>query len=407
MGLVGISLAIWRWPWQEDSKEHDPQLYAPNANASIVNQIERTRLQYRRGWWAERLKYGPAESFDEKGRLVARQIWQDDQLHGPEAWFDMGGHPIVEQHWRQGVLAGPFRYGDGFRWSQSGQYRNGEREGECRDDEQWCSGHTIERVAQWSNDRLHGNCQWQVTETGEVLQRGIFEQGTLIELNGQPVRDYLREWAHQGRIENQDTANDLLSQGVADTSRYQFDGIWRRRIERDPTLHPSFEPTYVVEPNDAVSVSLLNSVLPWGLAIDERYGQLWLVPAEDIGLWQDPTGVDRIVPPKNSKLADAWNAPHAHGEHGLDGNEQMNPLECIYENWPQGTEVVVDLATHFPKLDAQWNTEERQRRRGTRRGDSVAPSLRHWLGRNLYLAGLQCELQGNRLVILPHWSSRR
>jgi hypothetical protein len=423
MGFVGVALAIWRWPWQEDvPASYFPRLDAPPEFVSMHAKIVRTRMQFRRGWWGERLKYGPAESFDEQGRLIARQNFHDDFLNGPETWFDLEGRPIVEQHRHHGQRSGPFRYGDGFRSTMSGQYDNQWRSGECHDDEQWQSGQTVERISHWKDRRLHGPCTWQVAETGEVLQRGVYENGALVEWNGQPISNFLKQWAATGQLEDRESARLLLEtankplpfEGFAlqrngvhvQVGKYKADYI---PLFLDPSLRPVYFPPpdqYELggQPAEWATEEILAAVIPWGLTIDQRYGHLWMVPAEDAGRWRDPTGVDKIQVVPNSKLADAWNLPHRYHESGQTLLLKQAAVEELITWWPRETEVVLDFATHFPELHRRWNENDPQAKRESPNYSAI--SLRHWLGMRLYQAGLQCELDGNRLVILPHWSQR-
>lgn len=292
MGLLGGALAIWRWPWQEEVKRH-PNLEATPALVAMHAPIVTTRVQFRRGWWGERLKYGVAESFDEQGRIVARQTWYDGALHGPETWFDLAGQPIVEQQRRNNARSGPFRYGDGFRWKISGQYDQGLRAGECHDDEEWLSGLTIERIGHWSVGQLHGPCRWQVVETGELLQQGVFELGVLIEWNGQPVHNHLRQLVEREQIV-------LLQQAVnKPDSRQSYAllhdcvivraGVSQTEfvvLNSDPSLRKVFVPTTNHDELGMRSAEwaideVLAALIPWGLTIEARGGELWIVLAEE------------------------------------------------------------------------------------------------------------------------------
>lgn len=408
MAVVGIALAIWRRPWTDERTDHRAHLNAPIHFRAMTAPIVRTRVQFRRGWWGEQLKYGTAESFDKQGRLVARQTWLDDQLHGPETWFDLGGHPVVEQAWRLGKLHGPFRHGDGFTWLSSGAHLAGRCHGECRDEEPWSSGESILCLSQWQRGQQHGPSTWQ-TPAGEILQTAHYERGVMTEWNGYAVDDYLARWSHIGQIADAKLADTLLrrSKLVANYRKLVATAKKPAKVQSVPAIHLQLDPTLpstyreLLQWNDGQTAEeFLSETLAHGLAVDYRHGQLWLTRATDVGMWQDTTGVESLQPLPNSKLADLWNRPHPFAN---DAREE--PIVELTNHWPAAAEVVLDLATHFPELDERLNSSEAAQKRVALSRPRTANSLKHWLGQVLYRAGLQCELIGNRLVIKPHWST--
>lgn len=422
MGIVGVALAVWRWPWQEESKQH-PKLEAAPECLAMHNSIARTRMQYRRGWWGEQLRYGVAESFDWEGRIVARQTWYDDALHGPEIWYDLAGRPIVEQNRRNNVRSGPFRYGDGFRWKMSGQFERALRTGQCRDEEEWQSGVTVERIGQYLDGKLHGPCTWLVAETGEVLQRGVFELGAIVEWNGQPVQNHLEQWAAADKLANRHLAQLLRDEAVNKAPPEQIYTLHSDSVSiqtspsmtvtfflnLDPSLRSVFTPPadhqlLGIVPADRATDEILAALIPSGLTIDERYGGLWIAAAEDRGLWRDPSGVAQITPPPNSKLAEAWNKEARFRSYD-DKNRQLEPLEELAIWWPENLDVTIDIRTHFPERHAHYGLLGPQPKRDL--PNDSAGELRHWLGEQLYRAGLQCELKDDRIVVLPHWSQHQ
>jgi len=401
MALFAIALGVWRWPWVEEVAAYDTQRVKPPgydedsrvAWNTPVKSIATARIPFHRGWNGAPLKHGLLEAFYSDGRLMLQQPWRDGLLHGLERWYDSRGINI-EQTWNNGERDGPFRYRIGKDWVGEGKFINGVAHFKRREKESWASGAEIWKTTTWIGEQRHGPARWE-TAAGEVLQAGEYDGDQLVSWNGEPVIDYLEDWIATGKINDPIEIQRLRGRGVSpvmvDYSQWPFRNSQARGFNEAFMQWGS-------KPAEFISNSL-----PLGLAPDWRYGQFWLVPLDEIGFWKDPTGVSDLDVSQLPKLAAVWNRPHS-----IDGYLNL-PFEQLYAYWPADTETDLDFATHLPEEDQRLKTNFVRLKPNARFaiGSQDFPSLKHWLGLRLYQAGLQCELQGNKIVILPHWTKRR
>jgi hypothetical protein len=126
---------------------------------------------------------------------------------------------------------------------------------------------------------------------------------------------------------------------------------------------------------------------PHGLGCDYRYGCIWITTAEDGTDWRDRTGILDVKPLKDSALARAW-------------NEISPPVDCVQ------TPLTEVLAYLKQPLAIDIDTSQIEETTVDSSPPLVTLSLRglrfcDTLGQLLYRTGCRCQLEEDKLVILP------
>ena len=216
------------------------------------------------------------------------------------------------EHFEDGVRHGPFETYSRGKLTRSGRYEKGKREGAWIDH----SGY-ITTTAHWHEDLLDG--LYEIVIQSRPKQQMSFSMGRLIDLNGQPVKNRLLEQLAAGEIDDPRIANELqrimpvgmelVETPLKDALMYLQDQhsipfvIDARRVQNvDLPL------TLNLQGVDLCS-ALAVLTAPHDLALEYRYGVLFLTTAENVNDWHDPTGVSAIQPAPGSPLAIALNEP--------------------------------------------------------------------------------------------------
>jgi len=124
----------------------------------------------------------------------------------------------------------------------------------------------------------------------------------------------------------------------------------------------------------------------YGLACDYRYGVLWITTPDDVP-WEDPTGVNLIVPPAGSDLEAAWNQPLSEGADFV-----LTPLRDALQYLQDQHQVTFD-GSLLPGATRGKGLRVTLNRRGV--------TLQNVVGELLYRTGCTCKLDGETIVILP------
>jgi hypothetical protein len=226
-----------------------------------------------------------------------------------------------------------------------------------------------------------------------VHQKARYETDLLVEWNGEEF----------GNWEYWSTFNVVSGKPLA--------------IQIDPTLDRNRVPLEFPTDSDSFPAQLLTVLVPWGLTIEPRFGQVWIVRADEFSSASDPTGVSDVFPFPGSKLAWAWERTYNYPNLDRDSYAKFGrlaPLDNLVNALSKTNELKFDLTTVGRDLDKARAIGKVDRSNVLVVGGASSPDvgwlfLRDFFATRLYQAGLQCELTGDRdrLVILPHWTTRR
>jgi hypothetical protein len=359
-----IGFPVWyRWPYVEIVEKHD----------GAGNLLSKRTITWQRQWGGGRL------------------------MHGTEETTQMvGGTPYAATTtYVKGMRQGP--YTTQFaktRFSQKGQYLDDMKEG------RWIAQlGEYQTVTNWHRDLRHGDSDILPTRGERLI--ATFEYGRLTKINGKPVDDPLFDVLMAGALPEaisreleHDTNIDMVEMPLKDVMMFVRD---LHKIPVVVDLKGGFFPDVPINAEYRgidLRSALVLLLAPHGLACDYRYGALWITKLDRAKDWNDPTGVANIKPPPGSALARAWNEPMAV--------DSSLPLADIMAYIGQKMAVAIDssrVSTLAPEpvpigpSSAAWNRKAAAMIRDQ--------PLKHVLGRVLYNAGCRCELEGERLVILP------
>lgn len=359
-----IGFPIWyRWPYEET------RVVGPGATVTTV---------WQRQFGGERLKHG--RETRTQGKLVQSSNYRRGKSHGPYM-LSISGEPIEEGQFVDGKREGVWKrtFKPGTSWATTARYHQGLLDG------------TLE--AQLPNG----------------ITSAAFVAGRLVSLNGRPVEDHLFDVLKSGVMDERTTRElklttdvDFVETPLFDVAEYLSDKHNLKIIADTKTLPEPDLPITAAYAGIELGSVLTLLTEPQDLACDYRYGSLWITTAEDAKNWHDPTGVSNIMPPKNSALAKAWNEPVPLVEAVVErGPSLVSPpvgivgrsASQILVELEQRLNITIDNAVITP---ASW-----VRRFVTLGGSTEGLPFRHVLGQLLYFTDCRCELEGDKLVILP------
>ena len=425
MFLLGVGLAIYRWPWVETK-----QRQIGNVERAPDIADYRTITTYRRGWNGQPMRHGLEQLFRNQ-KLIGEANYYDGEQHGRSRRYTNGGKLVTEVHYHSGQLYGPFRTGAGQQWTWIGNYVRNQPDGEWRYLTEWNAlivprPPTIERlhssqpllpetsipyrprhlgkrpppdmvwrIQHWRRGLREGIWRWE-TPTGEVLHQAEFRDDVLVRWNSQPVVEQFWQWLKEAKL-HPETRQLLLAsrtarveQTVASASELQFQ-VQGEAGEPDPKVPlvvyidagEMFSGFSIKRECRELVSTLCELACENGYAFDCRYGTLWLVPHVDPAPeFVDPTGVLQIEFDEGSPQARDWQAELA-----------------VCENWNYAPTIVEQIfeGTSIRKQESIFQGIPFD-------GRQPPPLLYHRsrrdaLGFVLYRAGYQCEYRGGELVL--------
>jgi hypothetical protein len=343
-----IGFPIWyRWPYEEVHLEKSP------AGAVVAKRVS----TWQRQWGGGRLLHGYEKSIF--GDSITSTMYTRGVEHGPYeqaykgkttvkgqylngmkdgAWVHSGG-AIVTVHWRRGELNGPYEteYADGRKTQIL--FRAGRLKGH--------HGTSASRL-------------YDLLETGSIEPRIADElrADTAMEFGHCPLQVVVAYIQEQHRIPIMlDNALSKWATMLPITAEYR--GI-----------------------DLIAALDILTAT--HNLACDYRFGCIWITTPKDVAVWRDPTGVSEIKPPKDSALASAWNERTS----GL----LQAPLTEILATLAQRLGIEIDTAQIVPNSEnpQPYAVEIPYR-----------ASFHDALGFALYKTNCRCQLDGDKLIILP------
>ena len=361
MSAFAIGFPTWyRWPFTETES---------NATGT-AKQI----TTWQRQWGGGRKKHG-----------VQRQI--------------ANGKVIESLVYRNGLRHGPYE-----STHDHGQFVNDKKEGV------WTAP---DRTMSWRNGKLDGPSEIRLRPITPLNRRQkmgketsnpspppeprvfklLFVDGRLTEMNGKPAANRLFEALETETIDDhtrnelyKTTSIDVIEMPLKDTVLFLSD-MHQIPFSLDPKLGPNHDLplTNTLRGIDLCSALLLLTA-PHGLGCDYRYGSIWITTAEDCNEWHDPTGVGDIKPPKGSALERAWK------ETSPAVDVVQTPLTKILAYLKVPLAIEID-ASQLDQLSGEAQPTITATLRGLRFCDT--------LGQLLYKTHCRCQLEGDKLIILP------
>jgi hypothetical protein len=368
-----IAFPVWyRWPHEEVEYGYPTRWISPVARTPDKSKppTSRTVKTWQRTWGSLRPQHI---------RTVLEQ-------------YDYGVRD--ERNYKAGKLHGLYSKTFADRLYCTGQYSHDKRDGEWRTYE-----HGAVYIAQWKADRLDGVFTIEPFQGNK--SRLLFDHGTLLEIDGIPIEDFLSRRLESAANDNKRIAAELrkpLHLGVEfydtplqDVIQYLIDqgGLTRIYFDKRNVPDPAAPVTVKYAGLDYSSVLTLTA-RRLGLEVDVRYGVVWITSSDDVRNCIDPTGVSDIRPPPGSALAAAWDS--------IDplGIEDSNvPLESTLQGLAnrQGFAAELDTSQIAP------SSEDPNRHLVTVYVKGLP--LRHSLGIILAHANCRCKLEAGKLVIMP------
>lgn len=427
MAVIGVGLAVFRWPWVEESNHELPTYVYLRSNVWYQR-----RITYRRNWRAQPVKNGPQQTWY-AGRLRHEAHYYEGELHGPRRLFNERGQVVIELHYRHGLRHGPYRAGDGKNWFWELNFQDDKLHGQC-----WtmCSAsRALQPISQpnidfyfdqegnpgasgllgeysdiarpknpivvesnWNNSQRHGLTTYK-TEAGEVLNTAEYIAGEFERWNGEPVVEQFRQWLLGPEVNDPQLAALLFAECELVTEGAQLPDL-------PLTITPKGQPTQAVllhlegfgsNPLEGgleiapVGPQLCERAVFHGYGFQYRYGGLWLAPrADPEPPFVDPTGVANIKFPAGSSQAREW-------AELIDlGLSPLPEISCMTRLFAR-TSIALEIqlrpqaspgSLRLGYLGEWWNASFRRSRRDA-------------LGYVLYRSGCRCELRSGGLVIAP------
>lgn len=384
MLFVGVGLAYYRWPQEWGNSE--------------------SLRTVRRNWNGEWIQHGLEISRDHSTGYVRESWYEEGRVRAIRSWH--AGVVIEEKRIRNGKLHGHCWSQEDYCWS-GGEYRNGQKYGDWREERA-----DVVICEQWQDDQLHGLRSW-TTPVGRVLQTAEYDQGRLVQWNGQPVEKALQDWlvANVDDVPLRAKFFERLSEPPASQAKYAHYREYLYSVGTPPqqfVVHWDWRQAYeqfrlefpeVLTLKKAVAqerpfgVVLLEYVLSQSNTFAYRFQRLTIVPITPIALdWQDRTGVNDVHFEAGSGEEKFWMAGAAaevvyHWFPGARFRAMFNPQQN------QPPLITVDISN---LNESEWITGSGSRQR-------PIPRIRRDLfAQHLDEVGCYVEQQGNMLIIKPH-----
>jgi antitoxin component YwqK of YwqJK toxin-antitoxin module len=446
MAAVGVSLAVFRWPWEE-TKQH--QIGKDLFQGDIADYV--TKSTYHRNWRGLPVLHGQMLVQRNK-QLRVENNYYDGELHGPRRVYDHRGRLLWEAHYRNGMLHGAFRAGNGEHWYWSGEYWADQPHGQwefityrptqqfvappqpsefhkayfffakneaiiARRKEKDVERLFIHQHQAWQRGQRHGLWKWK-THEGELLNAAVYEDDNFVRWNGAPVVEQFWDWLQTAPLHAETKRLLFASEHVPAKRDFEStEELCFRLVGAKEDALPLVVYTERVQgsffhlpPGDRALVPMLCELACTnGYAFDCRYGTLWLVPNVDPApAFVDRTGVMQIRFPEGSPQARDWLAE-------VEVQESYGPPDAFIEKLLVGSSIGIDGGIAIDQQlsqrtlrnnNPQFNYNLYMAQRGFRsRGFRSLPSLqrssrRDAIGLVLHRAGYRCELRGDDKIKL-------
>lgn len=437
MAAVGVTLAVYRWPWEETKQQSVGTEFFPGEIADFV-----TKSTYHRSWRGSPVLHGQ-QTLHRRNQLRHECNFYDGELHGPRRMYDHRGLLLWEAHYRNGKLHGPFRAGDGEHWYWSGHYWNDLPHGEWefityRATPQGAQPPQINdfqksylfyadnaaiiarRKAQdgdrlffrqrqaWQRGKRQGVWKWETLD-GELINTAVYEDNNFVRWNGAPVVEQFWEWLQTAPLHADTKSLLYASRDIAAVHEFTvYDELSFRLTDEQAApqslvvyAEPSKQSVFPVQQGERSLVPMLcEQVCANGYAFDCRFGTLWLVPHVDPApLFVDGTGVAQIQFPAGSPQARDWLAEVQFQESFEYPTVQITNLlfgsSLQSESNIRREDELFDQQNYFRQMLLSRYANRRNQARSVQR-----ISRRDAIGLILLRAGYRCELQGADRIVL-------
>lgn len=446
MALVGVSLAIYRWPWEE-TKQH--QIGTEIFQGDIADYV--TRSTYHRNWRGAPVLHGP-KLIQRNKQVRIESNYYDGELHGPRRVNDHRGRMLWEAHYRNGHLHGPFRAGNGEHWYWSGHYWNDQPHGQW----EFITYRPTPQVARppqgsdlrksylffaenaaiiarrkdkdedrlflrekqsWHRGQRHGVWKWE-SLAGELVNAAEYDDDNFVSWNGAPVVKQFWEWLKTAPLHADAKSLLYASENIAakqeSVTSHQVCFRLADKNEDALPLVVFTEPSkgirlHLPQGERALVPMLCELACTNGYAFDCRYGTLWLVPNVDPApAFVDPTGVMQIRFPEGSPQARDWLAE-------VEVHESFEEDSVLVKKLLAGSSIVavegrtIDREPLTPRISDQLRQSYRQQlllNRYYAMGRNPSMRLLHRISRRdalgllLHRTGGRCEQQGDGRIVL-------
>lgn len=446
MAVVGVGLTIFRWPWV-DVEQHfetvinlystDPFDGLPSrdmqaARPPVPQQklVWEKRTSYRRNWWGDAVKHGPAEFWID-GKLRREYQYYENQLQGRLRVFDTNGDVTMEESLRGGLLHGPFRCGNGLTWHWQGNYEHGFWHGRWRGvvnayhyhmpylTDQFANDGSPTRdyyqlpqdplllESEWHQGLRHGHWRWLTLE-GKLLRTADFQRDELVRWNDQPVVAEFRQWLNEIKCDDPQLVESLVAtQGKKWQRRHSWEERLCFQIEESNgrstllAVHMMLgsAPTLRMPAECGELIPYLCEIAARNQCLFEaRYGSLWLVGPD--GKWSehDSTGIAEFKFSPGSREDRNW-------QERIELRSSNARLgDCLTELL-RGTEWSCDVSAVEALLArvAHPQQDRLARLASVPAEHELLGNFRRCdaLGLTLFLAGCHGELRNNQLIVTP------
>jgi hypothetical protein len=327
---------------------------------------------WQRQWGGGRLKHGP-ETDILGGQTLSITTYRHGKKHGPYL-----GYTLSTQFKGTAMqLVGSSEP------TTRGQYLNDTKDGI------WVTKReNSTRTEHWRNNRLDGPTNLSFSDGKEVNL--LFAKGRLMSVNGKSAVNRLYELLREKGTIDTYTALELESLTTIDAKDMQLRDLCsviadthNLRVTLDGRhLLDSYEQPVTCNLSGVDLCSALTVIAAeYNLGCDYRYGIVWIPSAADARDWHDPAGVSEIQPPKGIALARAWN-------EATSADPINQQLASVLAEMAQPLAIEIDSSRLLP---TEFGVTAR----------IAGLSFRHALGVLLYNMQCRCELEGDKLVILP------
>ncbi|WP_254513995.1 toxin-antitoxin system YwqK family antitoxin [Anatilimnocola floriformis] len=407
--LVAVAIAVYRWPWEER------HLSSSGAENPLFQEVE--IATYRRDWRGKAVLNGPLR-IQRDGRPHYLATYYEGELHGLRQCFDEQGRVLIEGYYRHGKMHGPFRAGDGTTWVTEGQYRDNAPHGTWRfliserygsptppgfpylapltlPGEEWArplpNPHVVV-TSEWDSINGHVKRKW-ASPSGELLRTAEYRHGDLVLWNDVPIVEHFIAWLRSPYVDDERLAKffetaksgNWYEDGRGDYSVLGFLGnpekavVFRENREGDSWLD--------FNSPGLLAATLCEETLANGFRFDYRYGQLWLVPAEDGEEFIDRTGVAQVAFEPGSTQAHEWET-----RVNVFTVSAHDVVPIAIDQLLAETSIEFDYSVLLPKEPRRGRTTS-EKHATYRRRDA--------LGLLLQATGCRVEQQGNKLIFTP------
>jgi len=348
-----VGFPLWyRWPHEETEYWTLPGAQPP------VMQI----TTWQRQWGGGRLKHGLQRALA-GGEVFDSVMYKQGKKHGPAMRMNPDGKLEVVGHYLEDMKEGT--------WVA------------------WDSG--PKRTSTWLHDKLEGPYEIEMADGRQFHL--LFAGGRLTHFNGHPAHNRLFDLREAGSLDERlareltlPTTLEMVEVPLRDCMMY---------LQELHHMPITIDLAHITQADLPVTIDIKNIDLcsaltlitaPHDLASDYRYGMICVTTAKDSENWHDPTGVAEIKPPKETALARAWNTSASL--------EAVNsPLAPALDYLGKVLAINIDTTKLSSETDRSNAYPITVNAKGL--------PFRHILGLALYQAHCRCQLDGDKLVILP------